>query len=349
MVSGVLSGVLGALSQDVAVDLGSATTRIALKGKGVVCREPSAVAVRSLKHRGERGGRRILEVGEGARVMLGRTPRDIEVVRPIRDSVIADFEVTEAMLRELMLRSLSGQILGPRVTVCIPHGTSEVERRAMRECAEAAGARGVLLLDQPLAAALGAGLDVTAPQGCMVVDVGAGTTEVAVIALSGVVQARTVRVGGDQLDEAIVHHLREARGLLIGPLAAEELKLELGSAVPPRESKVAVVRGREISSGYPRARRVSAAEVHEALTPNVRMIVDTVLATLHKTPPELAADITDTGLLLTGAGAQLAGLEQALREACGVPVVVADAPADAVVRGAERALGDAVLLDALAG
>ncbi|MCB9765294.1 MAG: rod shape-determining protein [Alphaproteobacteria bacterium] len=347
MVSGVISGMLGALSQDVAIDLGTSETRVAVKGRGVVLAEPSMVAVRGAARGGQRGGRQVIAVGGDARRMLGRTPVDIEVIRPIRDGVISDFEVTEAMLREFVLLSTGGLLVGPRAVMCVPLGTTDVERRALRECAEAAGVREVVMLEQPIAAALGAGLDVTAPQGCMVVDIGGGTTQVAVLALAGTVRSRSVRVGGDQMDEAIVRQLRAERELLIGPVTAEHLKLTLGSATPPQGGAYLDVRGRDLASGYPRAHRVSAAEVHRALAGPVALIVEAVLATLDRTPPELSADITDTGVVLTGGGAQLPGLDRVLRDACGVPVVVASEPADATVLGAARAMAHEELLRAI--
>lgn len=292
-----------------------------------------------------RGGRRVLAVGDEARTMWGRTPADIEVVRPLREGVIADFEVTEALLRLLMHQCMGpNHVVGPRAVVTLPYGTTEVEKRAMRECAEAAGAREVHLVEEVLAAAIGAGLDVTEPQGNMVVDIGGGTTEVAVVSLGGIVYSRSLKVGGEQMDEALAAHLDQVRGLRIGPITAEDLKIRLGSAHARARfegEKVAEVRGRDVVTGFPRAVQVHADEVRDALSGIVHLIVETLLAALDKTAPELAADIVDKGIVLTGGGAQLRGLDRALGEATGLPVVVAEEPANAVARGAGEAL-DAV-------
>jgi rod shape-determining protein MreB and related proteins len=337
MASRLLNGVLGALSQDMAIDLGCANTLIYVRKRGVVLREPSVVAL----YKNLEGDDRVLAAGNEARAMWGRTPSDIEVVRPLRDGVIADFEVTEAMLRIFMSSAMGpSHVVRPRVVVCIPYGTTEVEMRAVRECCEAAGAREVHLMEEPLAAAVGAGLDVTEASGNMVVDVGGGTTEVAVVSLGGVVTCRTLKVGGDQMDHAIRAWLKDSRGLLVGPVTAEEVKLKLGSASRKgRSEKLSMsVRGRDLVTGYPRALKVSAAEVRQALAATVKVIVDTVLTTLDKTPPELASDIVDKGIVMTGGSAQLPGLDRAMREATGLPVIVADDPAASVAIGAGRAL-----------
>ena len=342
MFSSALNGVLGALARDIAIDLGTSATRIAVHGKGVVTDEPSVVALRAAGGgRDPAAPRRILAVGSDALAMLGRCPEDVEVVRPIRDGVISDFQVTEMMLRELILRSTAGQILGPRALVCIPHGTTEVEKRALRECAEAAGAREVTLFDQPLAAALGAGLDIAEARGCMVVDIGGGTTEVAVIALGGIVHSRSVRVGGDAMDEAIIRYVRSTHDLLLGPVSAEQAKLELTDLRPRKEKaklKKMELRGRDLRTGFPRALEMDAGQVRSALEAPVRLILETVVGALHRTPPELSSDIAETGVVLTGNGALLRGLDVALREVCGVPVILAEDPGTAVVRGAARVL-----------
>lgn len=343
----LLSGVLGALSQDMAIDLGTSTTRVHVRKRGVVCAEPSMVAL----YRDPRGERRVLAVGDEARAMWGRTPGDIEVVRPLREGVIADFEVTEALLRLLMHQCMGpNHVVGPRAVVTLPYGTTEVERRAMRECAEAAGAREVHLVEEVLAAAIGAGLDVTEPSGNMVVDIGGGTTEVAVVSLGGIVYSRSLKVGGEQMDEALAGHLEQVRGLRVGPSTAESLKHALGSAHERvrMNELTAEVRGCDVVTGFPRAVSVHADEVRQALAGVVHLIVETLLAALDKTPPELAADIVDKGIVLAGGGAGLRGLDRALGEATGLPVVVADDPAGAVARGAGEALEAVEFLQSVA-
>jgi len=347
MASRLLNGVLGALSQDMAIDLGCANTLIYVRKRGVVLREPSVVAL----YKNLEGDERVLAVGQEARAMWGRTPSDIEVVRPLRDGVIADFDVTEAMLRTFISSAMGpNHVVRPRVVVCIPYGTTEVEMRAVRECCERAGAREVHLMEEPLAAAVGAGLDVTEASGNMVIDVGGGTTEVAVVSLGGIVTCRTLKVGGDQMDEAIRVWLKDSRGLLVGPVTAEEVKLRLGSAGRRgRSAELSMsVRGRDVVTGYPRALKVSAAEVRQALAATVKLVVDTVLATLDRTPPELASDIVDKGLVVTGGTAQLPGLDRAMREATGLPVIIADDPASSVAVGAGRALSNLDLLASVA-
>jgi len=325
----VFSGVLDAFSQDLAIDLGTSNTYIYAKGRGVVCREPSVVAV----HQNARGERQVIAVGREAKAMLGRTPWDIQVVRPVRDGVIADFEITEAMLRYL-LRGLSfkGQ-LKPRAIVSIPYGTTEVERRAMRECAESAGLRQVQLIEEPLAAAIGVGMNIGQPQGHMLIDVGGGTTEVAVVSMSEIVYSRSIRVGGDQMDDSIIQYLKRSEGLFVGPRTAEELKIRLASALREKRGMSAWVKGRDLASGYPRAVRIRSEQVEEAVSECVQLIVETVLATLDKTPPELASDIVDTGIVLTGGSALLRHLDRALAMATGVPIVRAEDPMSTVVAG----------------
>ncbi len=346
MARSFLDGVLGAFSQDMAIDLGTASTAIHVRRRGVVCREPSVVALYS-DHNGDR---RVLAVGQEARAMLGRTPPDVEVVRPLRDGVIADFEVTEAMLRMFMHQCMGpNHVVRPRTVLSIPTSTIDVERRAIRECAEAAGSREVHLVEEPLAAALGAGLDVSEAAGNMVIDVGGGTTEIAVISMGRIANHATLKVGGDQMDEAIVRYLRDARGLLVGPVTAEELKIHLGAAAPAgrRDGNTAMdVRGRDLVTGYPRALRVHQDEVREALSGIVQLIVDCLLATLDKTSPELAADIVDKGIVMTGGGAQLRRLDRALGQATGLPIIVVDDPASAVARGAGMALDHIEVLGA---
>lgn len=337
------NAVMGAMSPDMAIDLGTASTLIHVRGRGVVCREPSAIAI----HEDRRGNRRVLAVGQQAKAMLGRTPGDIQVLRPLKDGAITDFEVTEALLRHLMLQVQGRRLwVGPRVAVCIPFGTTEVERRAVRESAEASGAREVHLIEQPLAAAVGAGLPVQEAQGSMVVDIGAGTTEIAVLSLGGIVYSRTLKVGGEALDQAIIQHLRDRFGLAVGPQTAETVKLKLGAAIVDEPERRMAVKGRDLRRGLPRAQELSAAEVGEALAEPVQLIVEAVLASLEHAPPDLAADIAETGIVMTGGGALLRGLDRLLSDATNLPVVVTEEPEAAVVTGAGLILLDEDLLKA---
>lgn len=337
--------VMGAMSLDMAIDLGTSSTLIFVRGRGVVCREPSCVAI----HEDRKGLRRILAVGRGAKAMLGRTPSDIQVNRPLKDGAITDFEVTEVLLRHLMTQVQGRRLwVGPRVAVCIPYGTTDVEKRAVRESAEASGAREVHLIEQPLAAAVGAGLPVQDAHGSMVIDIGGGSTEIAVLSLGGIVYSRTLKIGGDQLDQAIIHTLRERYGLLVGPLSAEALKLKLGSARVDGPELRYAVRGRDLNTGLPRSVEVSAAEVRHALAEPVQLIIDAVLSSLEHTPPDLASDVAETGIVLTGGGALLRGLDRALSDAAGLPVVIPDEPDTAVVLGAGQILEDSHLLRAAA-
>ncbi len=341
MFSSVFSGVVDAFSHDVAIDLGTANTLIYLRGRGVVCSEPSVVAV----HQNRQGDREVIAVGSEAKNMLGRTPGDILAIRPLKDGVIADFEVTEAMLRHLLQLSCGrNKMIRPRAVVCIPYGTTEVEKRAVRESAESAGVREVHLLEEPLAAAIGAELDVTKPHGNMVVDIGGGTTEVAIISLAGIVYSRSVKVGGEAMDDAIVQYLKRHRGLLVGPRTAEDIKIRIGTAFNRSRPLELDVTGRDLSTGFPTVMTVTSEEVRQALQESVQLIVDTVIHALERSPPELASDIVDTGLVMTGGGALLRDLDRALRDATGLPVIVADNPMDAVVVGSGRALEQLDLL-----
>lgn len=335
--------VMGAMSPDMAIDLGTASTLIYVRGRGVVCREPSVVAI----HEDRKGNRNILAVGHPAKAMLGRTPPDIHVVRPLRDGAITDFEVTEALLRQLMLQVQGRRLwVGPRVAVCIPYGTTDVERRAVRESAEASGAREVHLVEQPLAAAVGAGLPVQDALGSMVIDVGGGTTEIAVLSLGGIVYSRTLKVGGEALDLAIIEYVREQHHLLLGPQSAESIKVELGRALPDGPLRKRQIKGRDLRSGFPRAVELGSAEVYEALREPLQLMVEAVLSSLEHTPPDLAADVAETGIVMTGGGAQLSGLDRLLSQATGLPVVVSEEPEAAVVLGAGQILADAALLRA---
>ena len=332
----MLDSVSGLLSQELAIDLGTSNTLYCLPGRGDICREPTVVAFRE----DDRGARVTLAVGTEARAMLGRAPSAVRVVRPLRDGVIADFQATEELLRYLLLRALGRKpLVRPRAVICIPFDTTEVEKRAVRECAESAGVRTVQLMEQPLAAALGAGLPLAAPTGNMVVDVGGGTTEVAVISLGGIVHSKTIPAGGDHMDAAIMRWVEAEHGLLIGPCTAEEVKQRVGGAsAGARQASIAVA-GRDVERGFPRRVTLRSAEVVQALAPIVDEIVAAIVATLERTPPELASDIVDTGILLTGGGALLSGLDETIGERTQLPVVLAEDPFSTVVQGAAIALG----------
>jgi rod shape-determining protein MreB len=326
----------GFLSADMAIDLGTANTLVYVKGRGIVLNEPSVVAISD-----QRGRKQVLAVGEEAKLMLGRTPGNISAIRPLRDGVIADFEVAEEMIKHFIRKVHNRRgFASPMIIVCVPSGSTAVERRAIQESAESAGARKVLLIEEPMAAAIGAGLPVTEPSGSMVVDIGGGTTEVAVISLGGIVYARSVRVGGDKLDEAIISYIRRQFNLLIGESTAERIKLEIGAAAAPEdgeEGPMAEVKGRDLMNGVPREVVVSQRQVAEALAEPVGQIVDAVKTALENTPPELAADIVDKGIVLTGGGALLGRLDQVLRDATGLPVVAAEDALSCVALGTGRA------------
>jgi len=331
----------GLFSNDLAIDLGTATTLIYVKGKGIVSCEPSVVAVA----RDARGDKRVLAVGREAKEMLGRTPGNIEAVRPMRDGVIADFEITEAMLRYFITRAHNRRSwVKPRVITCMPFGITEVEKRAVRESAESAGAREVFLIEEPMAAAIGAGLPITEPSGNMVVDIGGGTTEVAVISLAGIVYSQSVRVGGDKMDMAIVAYMKRKYNLAIGEQTAERIKISIANAYPPEELLTMEVKGRDMVAGVPKTVVVNSDEMREALAEPINAIVEAVLLALERTPPELAADIVDKGVVLTGGGALLKNLDVLLREETGLPVMVCDDPISAVVLGSGKALDHIHLL-----
>lgn len=331
----------GLFSNDLAIDLGTATTLIYVKGKGIVSCEPSVVAVA----RDARGDKRVLAVGREAKEMLGRTPGNIEAVRPMRDGVIADFEITEAMLRYFITRAQNRRSwVKPRVITCMPFGITEVEKRAVRESAESAGAREVFLIEEPMAAAIGAGLPITEPSGNMVVDIGGGTTEVAVISLAGIVYSQSVRVGGDKMDMAIVAYMKRKYNLAIGEQTAERIKISIANAYPPEELLTMEVKGRDMVAGVPKTVVVNSDEMREALAEPINAIVEAVLLALERTPPELAADIVDKGVVLTGGGALLKNLDVLLREETGLPVMVCDDPISAVVLGSGKALDHIHLL-----
>ncbi|MED5372341.1 MAG: rod shape-determining protein [Myxococcota bacterium] len=329
------------LSRDLAIDLGTANTLVWAEGKGIVLEEPSVVAV----HRSESGAYGdVLAVGAEAKEMLGRTPGSIVAVRPLKDGVIADFHVTEEMLRAFIRRAIGrSPMVKPLVLVCIPFGLTEVEKRAVYESARSAGAREVQLISEPMAAALGAGMPVLEPVGNLVVDIGGGTSEIAVLSLGGAVQSKSLRVAGDHLNSAIATVVQNEHGIYIGERTAEALKLDVGTALPQRPPLVTVVKGRDRVSGIPRQVHVSSEEIRHAIQPLLRKLVEAIREVLESTPPELAGDILQRGMVLCGGGALLRGLDQYLADETGLPVVLADDPLRSVVKGAGRALEDASL------
>jgi rod shape-determining protein MreB and related proteins len=323
------------LSNDLAIDLGTANTLVYAKGLGIIANEPSVVAVQ----KDIRGLKRVVAVGKEAKEMLGRTPGSITAIRPMKDGVIADFEVTEAMLRYFIAKAHNRRsFVRPRIMICVPYGITEVEKRAVRESAESAGAREVFLIQEPMAAAIGAGLPITEPGGNMVVDVGGGTTEVAVISLAGIVFSRSVRVGGDKMDEAIINYIKRKYNLLIGERTSENIKINIGSAYPDDEIRTMEVKGRDLVAGVPRTVVVNSDEIRDALSEPINAIVEAVKVSLERTPPELAADIVDKGIVLTGGGALLRNLDVLLREETGLPVMLSEDPLTAVVMGSGKAL-----------
>ena len=327
---------LGLLSADMAIDLGTANTVVYVKGRGIVLNEPSVVAIVS-----DKGKRQVLTVGEEAKLMVGRTPGNIQAIRPLRDGVIADFEVTEEMIKHFIRKALNRRSFSaPQIIVCVPSGSTAVERRAIRELAENAGARRVFLIEEPMAAAIGAGLPVTEPTGSMVVDVGGGTTEVAVLSLGGIVYCRSVRVGGDKMDEAIIAYIRRNHNLLVGESSAELIKKEIGSACTPDdgEGRLMEIRGRDLMNGVPKEIVVSERQISESLAEPVASIIEAVKVALENTAPELAADIVDNGLMLAGGGALLSNLDLVLRHATRLPISLAYEPLTCVALGAGRVL-----------
>jgi rod shape-determining protein MreB len=337
-----LKRILGWFSSDLAIDLGTANTLVFAAGKGIVVSEPSVVAV----VKDGRGPDKVKAVGEEAKEMLGRTPGNIVAIRPMKDGVIADFEVTEAMLRHFIERvhNRSSSLVRPRIVIAVPSGITSVEHRAFRESALSAGAREVYLIEEPMAAAIGAGLPVTEPSGNMIVDIGGGTTEVAVISLSGVVYANSTRVGGDKMDEAIINYIKRKYNLLIGERTAELIKITIGTAYPTSELMHMEIKGRDLVAGVPKTLEIKSDEVLEAVQEPVNAVVESVKVALERTPPELAADIVDKGIVMVGGGALLRNLDVLLREATGLPVMLAEDPLTAVALGTGRCLDELALL-----
>ena len=331
----------GMLSSDLAIDLGTANTLVYVKGRGIICSEPSVVAVADAPN----GSRRVLAVGTEAKEMVGRTPGSIKAIRPIKDGVIADFEVTEAMLRYFIRRAHNrSRLVRPRIVICVPPCITSVEKRAVRESALSAGAREVHLIEEPMAAAIGAGLAVTEPTGNMVIDVGGGTTDVAVISLAEIVTSNSVRVGGDKLDEAIINYVKRKHNLLVGERTAEIIKITIGTVMSSGAHKTMEIKGRDLVGGVPKMIELSSEEVREAFNEPIHQIIDTVLQTLERTPPELAADIVDRGIVLVGGGAMLRDFDKLLRAETKLPIVRGEDPFTAVAMGAGKALDSLELL-----
>jgi rod shape-determining protein MreB len=333
---------LGFFSNDIGIDLGTANTLVYVKDHGIVLREPSVVAV-------QQGTKKVLAVGEEAKRMLGRTPGNIVAIRPLKDGVIADFEVTEAMLRYFISKVHNRRrMVRPRVVIAVPSGITEVEKRAVKDSASHAGAREVYLIEEPMAAAIGVGLPVQDAAGNMIIDIGGGTTEVALISLSGIVFSRSVRVAGDELDEALINYMKRAYNLMVGERTAEEIKIKIGSAYKLEKESNMEVKGRDLVAGLPKTITISSQEVREALLEPVSTIVDSVRITLERCPPELSADLVDRGLVLAGGGALLRGLDKLLQEETGLPVHVAEDPLSAVAEGTGKALQELAFLKAVA-
>ena len=338
----VLTSILGLFSNDLAIDLGTANTLVYVKGKGIALREPSVVTV-------QKDSKHVLAVGSEAKAMVGRTPENIMAIRPMKDGVIANFEITEAMLRYFIQKVHNRKtFVRPRMVICVPSGITQVERRAVRDSAENAGAREVYLIEEPMAAAIGVGLPVEEPGGSMVVDIGGGTTEVAVISLAGIVYAQSVRVGGDEMDEAIISYIKRNYNLLIGERTAEEIKIQVGSAYEIGERKTLEIKGRDLVAAIPKTVVITDEEVRDSLSEPVSAIVETVRGALERTPPELAADIVDRGIVLAGGGGLLRGIDVLLKEETGLPVTVAEDPLSAVVMGTGKVLDELDLLGKLA-
>jgi len=337
----LLDPIFGLFSNDLAIDLGTANTLVYVKGKGIVLNEPSVVAIR----KGDRGGNKVLAVGKEAKTMLGRTPGDIVATRPMKDGVIADFDITETMLRYFIRRVHNRRsLVRPRIIISIPSGITQVEKRAVRESAESAGAREVFLIEEPMAAAMGADLPITEPTCNLVVDIGAGTTEVAVISLAGTVYSCSVRVAGDKMDEAILQHIKRKYNLLIGLQTAELIKVTVGNAYPTEEAECIEVKGRDLVTGIPKILTIDSGEVRKAISEQVDAIIEAIHLALEQTPPELSADVVDKGIVLTGGGALLKNIDTLLREETRLPITITDDPLTTVVIGAGKALDNLSIL-----
>ena len=334
----VFNAIWGLFSNDLSIDLGTANTLVYQKGKGIVMDEPSVVAV-------NKDTNRVLAVGKEAKSMLGRTPGSIVAIRPMRDGVIANFEITEAMLRYFIQKVHNRKTLvRPRIIISVPSGITQVEKRAVRDSAQSAGAREVYLVEEPMAAAIGAGMPIQEPSGNMIVDIGGGTTEVAVISLSGIVYAKSIRIAGDEMDESIVNYVKRKYNLLIGERTAEQIKIEIGSAFPQEHKQTIEVKGRDLVAGIPRTQSISDDEIREAMLEPVNAIIDTIKIALERTPPELAADIVDKGIVLAGGGALLRGLDALIREETGLPITIAEDPLTCVALGTGKVLDELDLL-----
>ncbi len=325
---------MGFFARDIGIDLGTANTLVHVKGKGIVVREPSVVAINKTT-------KVILAVGDDAKNMIGRTPGDIVAIRPMKDGVIADFDITQSMLKYFIKRAMgSGFVSKPRVVICVPSGVTEVEKRAVEEATLQAGAKEAYLIEEPMAAAIGANLPVEEPSGSMIVDIGGGTSEVAVISLGGIVTSKSLRIAGDEFDEAIVHFVKKEYNLMIGERSAEQIKVTIGNAYLKPQEESMEVRGRDLITGLPKNISISSSEINEALKEPINAIVDSIKFTLEKTPPELASDIMDKGIMLAGGGALLSGLDKLIHEETGMPVMVAERPLDCVAIGAGKVLDE---------
>lgn len=321
-------------AKDIGIDLGTANTLVHVKGKGIVVREPSVVAV-NIKNN------EVLAVGESAKEMIGRTPGNIVAIRPMKDGVIADFDITQSMIKYFIKKAMSyGVFNKPRVVICVPSGVTEVEKRAVEDATLQAGAKEAYLIEEPMAAAIGAELPVEEPSGSMVVDIGGGTSEVAVISLGGIVTSKSLRVAGDELDEAIVHYIKKEYSLMIGERTAEQIKVTIGGAYPKTKEERMDIRGRDLITGLPKNIEITSSEINEALKEPVNSIIDSIKYTLEKTPPELASDIMDRGIMLTGGGALLDGLDKLIKQETGMPVSIAERPLDCVVLGTGKVLDE---------
>lgn len=320
-------------SKDIGIDLGTANTLVFVKGKGIVLREPSVVAINS-------NTKRPLAVGREAKLMIGRTPGNIIAIRPLKDGVIADFDTAQVMIKSFIEKGISKGVKRPRIIVCYPSGVTEVEKRAIEEASRLAGASDVVLMEEPMAAAIGAGLPVSEPTGSMIVDIGGGTTEVAIISLGGIVTSKSLRIAGDEFDQSIIAYVKKEHGLMIGERTAEQIKMEIGSAYKVEDEKTMEIKGRDLVTGLPKTVTISEDQVREALREPVSSIVEAIKTTLEKTPPELAADIMDKGIMLAGGGALLQGLDILIEKETNMPVHIAETPLDCVVLGAGKALED---------